>query len=146
MTTINLAKRVHDHTFKLDPINRSLLDTDVYKLLMLQTIWKEYIDVPVTFSLINRSASVRLAEEIDIGELREQLDQARTVSITKKERIWLAGNTFYGKERLFTSEFIDWLRDFQLPEYDLQQKEGNSSLIFTAPGPRSPCGNCPFSR
>ena len=130
MTTINLAKRVYDHTFKLDPINRSLLDTDVYKLLMLQTIWKEYIDVPVTFSLINRSESVRLTEEIDIGELREQLDTARTTRISKKERIWLAGNTFYGKERLFTSEFIDWLRDFQLPEYELEQKDGQFVINF----------------
>ncbi|MYJ51869.1 MAG: nicotinate phosphoribosyltransferase, partial [Gammaproteobacteria bacterium] len=74
MTTINLAKRVHDHSFKLDPIARSMLDTDVYKLLMLQTIWKEFPDVPVTFSLINRTRSVRLADRIDIGELREQLD------------------------------------------------------------------------
>ena len=36
MITADLAKRVYDHTLKLDPIVRSLLDTDVYKLLMLQ--------------------------------------------------------------------------------------------------------------
>jgi nicotinate phosphoribosyltransferase len=130
MTTINLAKRVYDHTFKLDPIIRSLLDTDVYKLLMLQTIWKEYSDVNVTFSLINRNHSVRLADEIDINELREQLDHARTVQLTKKERIWLAGNTFYGKERLFASEFIDWLRNYQLPEYELSQEDGQYKIDF----------------
>ena len=128
MSTISLAKRVYDHTFKLDPITRSLLDTDIYKLLMLQTIWKEYPDVPVTFTLINRNHSVRLADEIDIGELQEQLNHARTLSITKKERIWLAGNTFYGKERLFTSEFIEWLRHYQLPEYELE-KNGSQFMI-----------------
>ena len=47
----DIASRVYNHSFKLDPIVRSLLDTDVYKLLMLQTIWKENADVPVTFSL-----------------------------------------------------------------------------------------------
>jgi nicotinate phosphoribosyltransferase len=36
---LDIAKRVHDHTWKLDPIIRSLLDTDFYKLLMLQMIW-----------------------------------------------------------------------------------------------------------
>ena len=51
MTTTDIATRVYNHAFKLDPIIRSLLDTDVYKLLMLQTIWKEFARVPVTFSL-----------------------------------------------------------------------------------------------
>ena len=74
----DIATRVYNHTFKLDPIVRSLLDTDIYKLLMLQTIWKENRDVPVTFSLINRTKTVKLAKEIDINELREQLDHART--------------------------------------------------------------------
>jgi len=32
---------------------------------MLQTIWKERRDVPVTFSLINRTTSVRVADEVD---------------------------------------------------------------------------------
>lgn len=124
MVHIDIAKRVYDHTFKLDPIVRSILDTDVYKLLMLQTIWQEWRDIPVTFSLINRSKTVRLAEEIDEGELREQLDHARTVKLTKKENIWLAGNTFYGKERLFRAEFLQWLKNYQLPEFELQKRDG----------------------
>ena len=130
MTTANLAQRVYDHTFKLDPIVRSLLDTDVYKLLMLQTIWKEYSSIPVTFSLINRSAHVKLTQEIDKAELVAQLDHARTISLSKKEKIWLAGNTFYGKERLFSSEFIDWLQEFRLPEYDLQVKNNQYLIDF----------------
>jgi nicotinate phosphoribosyltransferase len=124
MVHIDIAKRVYDHTFKLDPIVRSILDTDVYKLLMLQTIWQEWRDIPVTFSLINRSKTVRLAEEIDEAELREQLDHARTVKLTKKENIWLAGNTFYGKERLFGAEFLQWLKSYQLPEFELEKRDG----------------------
>ncbi len=130
MTTSDLAKRVYDHTFKLDPIVRSLLDTDIYKLLMLQTIWKEFARIPVTFSVINRTHSVRLAEEINSVELREQLDYARTIGITKKERIWLAGNTFYGRERLFSTEFIDWLADYRLPEYQLRKQDGQFLIDF----------------
>ena len=39
MVATDIATRVWNHTFKLDPIVRSLLDTDFYKLLMLQMIW-----------------------------------------------------------------------------------------------------------
>jgi hypothetical protein len=55
------------HAWKLDPIVRSLIDTDFYKLLMLQMIWKLYPDVDATFTLINRTKRVHLAEEIDEG-------------------------------------------------------------------------------
>ena len=133
MTTTDIATRVYNHAFKLDPIIRSLLDTDVYKLLMLQTIWTEFPRVPVTFSLINRSSGVRLAQAIDETELREQLDHARTVRLTKKERIWLAGNTFYGKERLFSPEFLAWLGEYRLPEYDLRVEDGQFRIDFSGP-------------
>ncbi len=126
----DIATRVYNHNFKLDPIVRSLLDTDIYKLLMLQTIWKERRDVPVTFSLINRTRSVRLADEIDEKELRAQLDNARHIRITKKELIWLTGNTFYGRERLFTNEFLEWLRHYQLPEYHLSVQDGQYQIDF----------------
>jgi len=126
----NIASRVYNHTFKLDPIVRSLLDTDVYKLLMLQTIWKERADVPVTFSLINRTKSVRIADEVDETQLREQLDHARTLRLSKQERIWLAGNTFYGKERLFSADFLRWLKNYQLPDYHLTVEDGQYVIDF----------------
>ena len=129
----DIAKRVYDHTWKLDPIIRSLLDTDFYKLLMLQMIWKLYRDVNVTFSLINRTHTVRLADEIDEAELRDQLDHARTLRFTKKEMIWLAGNTFYGRKQIFTPEFLAWLADFRLPEYQLSRSNGQFELQFHAP-------------
>jgi len=133
MTPTDIATRVYNHAFKLDPIIRSLLDTDVYKLLMLQTIWQEYPHIPVTFSVINRSSRTSLARVIDEGELRAQLDHARTVRLTKKERIWLAGNTFYGKERLFSPEFLAWLGEYRLPEYDLRVEDGQFRIDFSGP-------------
>jgi nicotinate phosphoribosyltransferase len=129
----DIAKRVHDHTWKLDPIIRSLLDTDFYKLLMLQMIWKMHRDVEVTFSLINRKPEVRLADEIHIAALREQLDHARTVRLAKKEAIWLAGNSFYGRRQIFEPEFLQWLGDFRLPDYELSEHDGQFHLTFTGP-------------
>src|SRR6188472_129822 len=119
MAKTDIARRVYNHTWKLDPIVRSLLDTDFYKLLMLQMIWGLYPKVNATFSLINRSKSVHLAEEIDEHELRAQLDHARSVRFSKKEMIWLAGNSFYGSQQIFEPAFLKWLETFSLPEYHL---------------------------
>ena len=127
---IDIAKRVHDHTWDLDPIIRSMLDTDFYKLLMAQTVHKRHSDVAVTFSLINRTKSVRLADIIDEDELRAQLDHARTLSLTRGEVTWLRGNTFYGKQRMFSPEFIDWFENFQLPPYTLSKNDGQYELTF----------------
>jgi nicotinate phosphoribosyltransferase len=133
MVATDIAKRVYDHTFKLDPIIRSLLDTDFYKLMMLQMIWGLYRDVPVTFSLINRTTRVRVADEVDERELRAQLDHARTVRFTKKEMIWLAGNSFYGRAQIFDPKFLAWLADFVLPPYELAHEDGQYVLHFAGP-------------
>ena len=66
----DLATRAYDHGFRLDPVVRSLLDTDFYKLLMAQTIFRRHRDTSVTFGIQNRSHSVRLADFVDVGELR----------------------------------------------------------------------------
>ena len=130
MARTDIARRVYNHTWKLDPIVRSLLDTDFYKLLMLQMIWGLYPRVDATFSLINRKRSVRLADEIDEAELRAQLDHARTLRFSKKEMIWLAGNSFYGSRQIFAPEFLRWLEDFRLPEYRLETRDGQLELEF----------------
>ena len=133
MTKTDLARRVYNHAWKLDPIVRSLLDTDFYKLLMQQMIWQQYGEVNVEFSLINRTKTVRLAEVIDEAELREQLDHARTLKFSKKEMIWLAGNTFYGRKQIFSPDFLQWLSNFRLPEYQLEKRDGQYELTFSGP-------------
>ncbi|HSI19844.1 MAG TPA: nicotinate phosphoribosyltransferase [Sphingomonas sp.] len=133
MAVTDIATRSYDHGFRLDPIVRSLLDTDFYKLLMLQMIRDVHPDTPVTFSLINRSRAVRLAEVIDEGELRAQLDHARTIRFTRKELIWLAGNSFYGRTQMFSPDFLAWLANFRLPPYELTVADGQYVLRFEGP-------------
>src|SRR6202789_609534 len=101
MAVTDIATRTYNHGFRLDPIVRSLLDTDFYKLLMLQMIRDCYPNQRVTFSVINRSKHVRLAEVIDEGELRAQLDHARSIRFSKKEQFCLAVNTFNDKHKMF---------------------------------------------
>jgi nicotinate phosphoribosyltransferase len=128
---INLARRAHNHNWELDPITRSLLDTDFYKLLMLQFIWKHFPNTKASFSLSNRSTNVRLAEIIDPNEIREQLDQTRKLRFHKSELVWLAGNSFYGRRGIFEPAFLQWLeRDFRLSDYELSIRDGQFSLLF----------------
>ena len=128
---INLARRAHDHNWALDPITRSLLDTDFYKLLMLQFIWKRFPQTTASFSLSNRSPELRLGELIDIGELREQLAHTKRLRFGKSELIWLAGNTFYGTSGIFEPAFLEWLEhDFRLADYELSIHDGQFSLSF----------------
>ena len=105
---VDIATRVWNHKWRIDPIVRSLIDTDFYKLLMCQSIHRNKPDTQVTFSLINRSKHIRLAELIDEGELREQLDHIRSLSLSRGESTWLRGNTFYGKRQMFRPDFMEW--------------------------------------
>ena len=128
---INFARRAHDHNWELDPITRSLLDADFYKLLMLQFIWKHFPNTRATFTVVNRTSAVSLGHIVNIDELREQLEATRKLRFHKSELIWLAGNTFFGKRGIFEPAFLEWLdRDFCLSDFDLSIKEGQISLQF----------------
>ncbi len=131
----DLAKRVHDHAWRIDPVVRSMLDTDFYKLLMLQTVFRRHADVEVEFSLINRSHHVPLAKLIDETELRAQLDHIRSLRLSRGESTWLRGNTFYGKRAMFSPEFMTWLENFQMPEYRLETRGDQYELTFKGSWP-----------
>ncbi|TRW98662.1 nicotinate phosphoribosyltransferase [Paracoccus sp. M683] len=128
--TVDIATRVYNHKWKIDPIVRSLIDDDFYKLLMCQSVFRNRPDTAVTFSLINRSKSVRLADLIDEGELREQLDHVRGLSLTRGESTWLRGNTFYGKRQMFRPDFMEFLEKLRLPAYHLEKRDGQYELTF----------------
>ena len=132
---VDIARRVWNHKWKIDPIVRSLLDTDFYKLLMCQSIFRNKPDTSVTFSLINRSKNIKLAELIDEGELREQLDHIRSLSLSRGESTWLRGNTFYGKRQMFRSDFMEWLETLKLPPYHLEKKADQYELTFEGTWP-----------
>jgi nicotinate phosphoribosyltransferase len=132
---VDIATRVYNHKWKIDPIVRSLIDTDFYKLLMCQSVFRNHPDTRVTFSLINRTTHIPLADLIDEGELREQLDHIRTLRLSRGESTWMRGNTFYGKRQMFTPEFIDWFEGLRLPPYHLERKGDQYELTFEGAWP-----------
>ncbi|HTW31036.1 MAG TPA: nicotinate phosphoribosyltransferase, partial [Candidatus Sulfotelmatobacter sp.] len=131
---VNFAERAHNHNWELDPVIRSLLDTDFYKLLMLQFIWKHFPHTRVEFALFNRHPAAKMAEIIHLEELKVQLQHVRGLRFRKSELIWLAGNTFYGRRGIFEPAFLEWLeRDFRLSDYQLRVRDGQIHLSFEGP-------------
>ncbi|MEM9633653.1 MAG: nicotinate phosphoribosyltransferase, partial [Pseudomonadota bacterium] len=102
---------------------------------MCQSVFRNRPDTTVTFSLINRSKSIPLAELIDEGELREQLDHIRSLKLTRGESTWLRGNTFYGKRQMFRSDFMEWFENLSLPPYHLEKRDGQYELTFEGSWP-----------
>ncbi len=128
---MDFAKRAFDHSYHIDPIVRSLMDTDFYKLLMLQFIYVRYPNEEVTFAVTNRTRQIRLAEDISIGELRAQLDHVRTLRFRPSEIVWLRGQSFYGQQGIFQDAFLHFLQSLHLPEYNLAEgADGQFVLEF----------------
>ena len=132
---VDIATRVHNHNWKIDPIVRSLLDNDFYKLLMCQSVLRNRPTTRVTFALLNRTSAVRLADIVDAGELREQLDHVRSLSLRRGESTWLRGNTFYGKRQMFRPDFMAWFEGLRLPDYHLAVRDGQFELVFEGTWP-----------
>jgi len=129
---VNFAERAHNHNWKLDPIVRSLLDTDFYKLLMLQFIWKNFPTTHVTSEIHNRTTRVRLADRISPTALRDQMEHVRSLHLLRSELVWLAGNTFYGVKQIFEPAFLNYLEhDFKLSDYEVTETGGQLVIRFS---------------
>ena len=79
--------------------------------------------------------AIRLADLVDEGELREQLDHIRTLRLSRGESTFLRGNTFYGKRQMFRPDFMEWFEQLQLPPYHLEKRDGQYELTFEGKWP-----------
>jgi nicotinate phosphoribosyltransferase len=102
----------------MDYIIQSLLDTDFYKFTMGQVVFKEFRDVHVRYALRFRTKGVNLVDHIDIDELRYQLDLVRHFRFNNSDLHYLRGTNEYG-ERMFSEDYLDFLRNLELPDYTL---------------------------
>jgi nicotinate phosphoribosyltransferase len=111
------------------PIIHSLLDVDFYKDTMGQAIFHRHPHVPVKFAFHNRHKHVRLAECIDLAELREQLDHVRSLRFTRQELHFLMG-TFEYNQPMFKLDYIEFLQTLRLPEFHIDTHDGQLTLEF----------------
>ncbi len=96
----------------------SLLDTDTYKLKMQQRSFFFHPDTVVEWQFINRTPHFRLAEMINMKELRRQLEEIKALSYTSAELEYLRSLG------IFKEAFLEFLKDFKLPDFELGVVDG----------------------
>jgi nicotinate phosphoribosyltransferase len=111
------------------PIIRSRLEPDFYKFTMGQLIWRKYPQVETTFAFQNRTSKARIGEIVDVGELREQLDHARTLMFTNSELHYLRGTNEY-QQRMFDEGYLEFLRTLRLPDYHVERRGSALDVVF----------------
>ncbi len=112
------------------PIVRSRLEPDFYKFTMGQLIWRKYRDVDATFSFRNRTPQARLGEIVDVGELREHFDHARSLMFTNSELRYLRSSREYERP-MFDEEYLAFLRQLRLPDYLLERNGSDLDVTFS---------------
>ncbi|NQV89623.1 MAG: nicotinate phosphoribosyltransferase [Parcubacteria group bacterium] len=111
------------------PLVGGMLDDDFYTFTMGRVIHTEFPDVEVRYGLTNRTADVRLADEIDVDDLGDELDKLQAQRFQRSELHYIKGTDEYG-ERMFSASYVDHLRDLQRPGYHLSVVDGQFDLTF----------------
>ena len=111
-------------------IIESLLDNDFYKFTMGQIVYFRYPRVTVKYAFKNRTENVRLDEAIDEDELRGELDRVRGLRFSEDELRALR-EVRVSDKTIFKADYIDFLENLRLPEYDLERTGHTYRLEFT---------------
>lgn len=110
-------------------MERSLLDTDFYKFTMGQIVFRRYREVPVRYAFKNRTKGIPLADLIPEKDLRRELDSVRELRMNTTALHYLRGTNEYS-ERMFSEDYLQFLRDLRLPPYELQRVGDTYRLEF----------------
>lgn len=108
------------------PIIRSLLETDTYKIRMLYFIWTYFPDLTAQFAFTNRTRAVQLGQEIDLDQLREEIGAAKMLRFTDAEIAFLRTNEKYPED------FLQFLKELTLSDIALERTKDGQLRIETA--------------
>ena len=111
------------------PIVQSRLEPDFYKFTMGQLIWRKYPDVDTTFALKNRTPKARIGDVVDVGELREHFEHARSLMFTDTELDYLRGTREY-QQRMFDERYLEFLRALRLPDFHVRRMGTDVEVTF----------------
>ena len=105
----------------------SLLDTDLYKLTMMQAVLHNAPGANVEYRFVNRQPDVDLRPYTE--DIKAQIDHLCTLRFTKDELNYLKSFRF------FKSEYLEFLRIFQLNREFITVTEENNNLSIHIKGP-----------
>jgi len=117
----------------MTPIIRSLLETDLYKFTMWQTMLHRHPQVRSEYRFMcrNDSASLHRTPLRDLlADVNRQLDHLCTLSFTEDELAYLGGL------RYIKPDFVDFLRIFRFQRRFIQAQAHGDELEIVANGPQ----------
>lgn len=119
-----------------EPIIESLLDTDAYQDTVWNMIYAAGLaDTRVKYAFTNRTKTVKLAHDVPIDALREQIAATRTVRFTTQETEFMRSQRFDNGATFFGNSWLKSLATFQLPELDIYaNNDGQYELILPEQG------------
>ncbi len=92
-------------------IIKSLLDTDFYKLTMMQAVFHQYPDVTTGWRFVCRNKDVNLSHLLN--DVKKEVKQVSSLKFQKDEIQYLKDRGF------FKEDFLTYLQSFQLNHEDL---------------------------
>ena len=107
----------------------SLLDTDLYKFTMWQTMLHRHPQVQAEYRFACRNASAFALAEL-LNEVNAQLDHLCTLAFSEDELAYL------GSLRYLKSDFVDFLRIFRFQRRFVQASARGETLEIVASGPQ----------
>ena len=113
----------------MQPVIRSLLDTDLYKFTMWQTMLHRHPQTHSEYSFVCRNTSAYPLSELR-DEVSEQLDHLCSLGFAADELAYLGGLRF------IKSDFVDFLRIFRLQRDFISVHAEGPTLEITARGPQ----------
>ena len=107
----------------------SLLDTDLYKFTMWQTMLHRHPQVQAEYRFACRNASAFALAEL-LNEVNAQLDHLCTLAFSEDELAYL------GSLRYLKTDFVDFLRIFRFQRRFVQASARGETLEIVASGPQ----------
>jgi nicotinate phosphoribosyltransferase len=113
----------------MPPVIRSLLETDLYKFTMWQTMLHWHPQTQAEYSFVCRNATAYPLAEL-LADVNRELDHLCTLRFAEDELAYL------GALRFIKSDFVDFLRIFQFQRVFITARTDGDTLQVIANGPQ----------
>lgn len=113
----------------MDPVIGSLLETDLYKFTMWQTMLHRHPQTQAEYSFVCRNRSAYPLTDL-LPQVNEQLDHLCTLGFAADELAYLRGLRF------IKSDFVDFLRIFRFQREFITASAEGETLRIVARGPQ----------
>ncbi|SHN22432.1 nicotinate phosphoribosyltransferase [Rhizobacter sp. OV335] len=113
----------------MPPVIHSLLETDLYKFTMWQTMLHRHPQTQAEYSFVCRNAPAYPLAEL-LGDVNRELDHLCALRFTEDELAYL------GALRFIKSDFVDFLRIFQFQRVFITARADGNTLQIIANGPQ----------